>query len=293
MSDIILLTITGLGVASLYFLVASGLSLIYGLMSVLNFAHGAFLTVGGYATYLVIMNTETWNFNVSIATGVIAGALVGALTAFLVEMLFIRRLYGRHIDQVLITVGLGLAIGAAIAGYAGNDGLPIYVPEWMDEVFVIGEARIPKDRFLLIGVGILLFIGLQLLLQKTKLGLIIRAGVENRNMVQALGIDVRKVFTAVFAIGGAAAGIGGALYGIYVRSVSPGMGASMLLFAFIVVVIGGMGSFPGTAVAAILVGLVQQFVNFYFEGVGDLAIVLLLGGVLLFRPQGLLGKAVH
>lgn len=293
MSDIILLTATGLGVAGLYFLVASGLSLIYGLMSVLNFAHGAFMTVGAYAAYLVILYTETWNLNVSLAVGVLAGAVAGAAIAWLVEVLFIQRLYLRHIDQVLITVGLGLAIGAAIAGYAGSDGLPMYVPEWMDEVFVIADARIPKDRFLLIGAGLALFLFLQLLLQRTRLGLIIRAGVENRNMVQALGIDVKKVFTAVFAIGGAAAGIGGALYGTYVRSVSPSMGASLLLFAFIVVVIGGMGSFPGTAVASVVVGLVQQFVNFYFEGVGDLAIVLLLGGVLLFRPQGLLGKAVH
>jgi branched-chain amino acid transport system permease protein len=294
MSDIILLTATGLGLAGLYFLVASGLSLIYGLMGVLNFAHGAFLTVGGYAAYVVMQKLleSDWGINSALAVGLLASMVAGALIAWFTEAALIRRLYARHIDQVLVTVGLGLAIGAAIAGYAGQDARFLLTPPWMDNVLVIGDARIPYDRFVLIGVGLMLFILLQVIMQKTRLGLIIRAGVENRAMVSALGIDVRIAFTAVFVIGGAAAGLAGSLFGVYSRQVSPARGASVLIFAFIVVVIGGMGSLAGTAVASIVVGLIQQFTNYYATGIGDLAVVLLLALVLLTRPQGLLGKAV-
>ena len=293
MSDIMLLTITGLGLAGLYFLVASGLSLIYGLMGVLNFAHGAFLTIGAYAGWWVMERTLSSGENTSLIYGCIAATMAGAVFAFLTELLLIRRLYKRHIDQVLVTVGLGLAVGAAIAGYAGNDARFLMVPAWLNSGIEVNDTFIPYDRFLLMGVGLAVLIILQILLQKTRLGLIIRAGVENRSMVQALGIDVQRTFTAVFAIGGAAAGLAGALTAVYYRSVSPTIGAGLLLFAFIVVVIGGMGSVTGTALAAIVVGIIQQFSNFYATAIGDLAVIALLAIVLLTRPQGLLGKAVH
>lgn len=293
MSDVLLLTITGLGLAGLYFLVASGLSLIYGLMGVLNFAHGAFLTIGAYAGWYVMEKTVASGENTSLALGALAATLAGAAFAFLTELLLIRRLYRRHIDQVLVTVGLGLAVGAAIAGYAGNDARFLMVPAWLNNGFELSGTFIPYDRFLLMGTGVVVLIVLQLLLQRTRLGLIIRAGVENRSMVQALGIDVQRTFTTVFALGGAAAGLAGALTAVYYRSVSPSIGAGLLLFAFIVVVIGGMGSVTGTALAAVLVGILQQFANFYVTAIGDLAVVALLAIVLLTRPQGLLGKAVH
>jgi branched-chain amino acid transport system permease protein len=293
MSDIMLLTITGLGLAGLYFLVASGLSLIYGLMGVLNFAHGAFLTIGAYAGWWVMERTLSSGENTSLIYGCIAATVAGAVFALLTELLLIRRLYKRHIDQVLVTVGLGLAVGAAVAGYAGNDARFLMVPAWLNSGIEVNDTFIPYDRFLLMGVGLAVLIVLQLLLQKTRLGLIIRAGVENRSMVQALGIDVQRTFTAVFAIGGAAAGLAGALTAVYYRSVSPSIGASLLLFAFIVVVIGGMGSVTGTALSAVVVGIIQQFSNFYATAIGDLAVIALLAIVLLTRPQGLLGKAVH
>lgn len=293
MSDILLLTITGLGLAGLYFLVASGLSLIYGLMGVLNFAHGAFLTIGAYAGWYVMERTMSSGENTSLLLGALAAAVAGAAFAFLTELLLVRRLYQRHIDQVLVTVGLGLAVGAAVAGYAGNDARFLVVPMWLNNGFELSGTFIPYDRFLLMGSGLIVLIILQLLLQRTRLGLIIRAGVENRGMVQALGIDVQRTFAIVFTLGGAAAGLAGALTAVYYRSVSPTIGASLLLFAFIVVVIGGMGSVTGTALAAILVGILQQFSNFYATAIGDLAVVALLAIVLLTRPQGLLGKAVH
>jgi branched-chain amino acid transport system permease protein len=149
-------------------------------------------------------------------------------------------------------------------------------------------ARIPTDRFVLIAAALGVFGGLMAFLRYTRYGLIVRAGVENREMVSALGIDVRKAFTLVFAIGGGAAALAGALAGIYFSTVSPTTGSSLLIFAFIVVVIGGMGSVPGSALAAILVGLLQQFVNYYgTSGAGDVCVVALLALVLLWRPKGL------
>jgi len=289
-SSLILILITGVGLGALYFLVASGLSLIYGLMHVLNFAHGAFLTAGAYAAWVATQHLSGlggWAFPVAVLIGMLVGALIGAL----VEFFLLRPLYRRHIEQVLVTVGLGLMAVALFTGIWGPDPLPFPRPEWTTGTTNIGGAAIPNDRFLLIGAAGLLLIGLVLLLRYTRIGLIIRAGVENRTMVQALGIDVRRTFTLVFAIGGAAAALGGVLGSVYLGSVSPGQGTALLIYAFIVVVIGGFGSIGGTALAALVVGLVQQLANYYlYSGIGDVSVVLLLAAVLLVRPAGLTGK---
>jgi len=290
MSSLILILITGVGLGALYFLVASGLSLIYGLMHVLNFAHGAFLTAGAYAAWVAaaaLSGLGGWSFPAAVLIGMIVGALIGAA----VEFFLIRPLYRRHIEQVLVTVGLGLMGVALITGIWGADPQPFPRPLWTTETTTIGGAAIPNDRFLLIGAAAALLIGLLLLLKYTRLGLIIRAGVENRTMVQALGIDVRRTFTLVFAIGGAAAALGGVLGSVYSGSVSPGQGTALLIYAFIVVVIGGFGSIGGTALAALVVGLVQQLANYYlYSGIGDVSVVLLLAAVLLVRPAGLTGR---
>jgi branched-chain amino acid transport system permease protein len=289
MSTIILLTITGLGLGALYFLVASGLSLIYGLMGVLNFAHGSFLTLGAFAGWEFArrMGGDSWpTLFASLAVGAIVGAVVAAGT----ELLLIRRLYERHIEQVLVTVGLALASVALFDGIWGTD--PIYVtgPAWFSETTDVLGARVPNDRFVLIIAAVLVLIAIVAFLKFTRYGLIIRAGVENRSMVTALGIDVRKAFTVVFAIGGAAAGFGGVLASHYFGYVSPQLGGSLLIFAFIVTVIGGLGSLAGAAMASVIVAILQQFANFYLGGTGDLVVVLLLAAVLLIRPTGLLGS---
>ena len=217
--------------------------------------------------------------------------IVGALIGAAVEFFLIRPLYRRHIEQVLVTVGLGLMGVALITGIWGADPQPFPRPAWTTATTTIGGAAIPNDRFLLIGAAAVLLIGLLLLLKYTRLGLIIRAGVENRTMVQALGIDVRRTFTLVFALGGAAAALGGVLGSVYSGSVSPGQGTALLIYAFIVVVIGGFGSIGGTALAALVVGLVQQLANYYlYSGIGDVSVVLLLAVVLLVRPGGLTGR---
>ncbi len=292
MSTFILLTLTGLGLAGLYFLVASGLSLVFGLADVLNFAHGLFLSVGAYATWWAATNlpgagAEGFGFALAAAIGVAAGAVVAAI----VELVLIRPLYQRTIQQVLVTVGLSLAGVALLQAVWGADARPFPRPAWASQVTSIGGASVPNSSLLLlVGAGVVLA-ALLAFLRFTRIGLVIRAGVEDRGMVTALGIDVRKAFTLVFAIGGAAAALAGVLAGVQFGTVSPAQGTSLLIFGFIVVVIGGMGSVTGTAWAAAAVGLLQQFVNYYEPGLGDICVVALLALVLLVRPQGLAGVA--
>ncbi len=289
METFVLLTITGLGLAAMYFLIASGLSLIYGLMGVLNFAHGAFLTVGAFGTWSITehldwIGNETLRFVVAGIFGLVAGAVLAAL----VELVLIRPLYRRPIEQVLVTVGLALAVTALVQGIWGPEVQPFPSPQWMRETTTILGASIPNDRFVEIAAALIVLVGLQAFLRRSRYGLIIRAGVENRAMVTALGIDVRRAFTLVFTIGGVAAALAGVLSSVYFGGVEPHRGTSLLIFAFIVVVIGGLGSIEGSAYAAVVVGLTQQYANYYASsGLGDLAVVLLLAIVLLIRPGGL------
>ncbi len=290
MSTVILLVLTGLGLSGLYFLVASGLSLVFGLADVLNFAHGLFLSVGAYATWwaaghLAGAGPDGWGFVLAVATGVLAATVVAGL----VELVLIRPLYRRPIQQVMVTVGLSLAGVALLQAVWGADARPFPRPGWTQGVARVGGAAVPTSALLLLGAAVIVLGALLAWLRFTRIGLVIRAGVEDRAMVTALGIDVRRAFTVVFGVGGAVAGLAGILAGISFGSVSPGQGTSLLIFGFIVVVIGGMGSIPGTAVAAVAVGLVQQFVNYYEPEVGDLCVVALLAIVLLVRPRGLAG----
>ena len=293
MSTFVLLTITGLGLGAMYFLIASGLSLIYGLMGVLNFAHGAFLSVGAYAAWWLSDRLAGTIESVlpRFLLASLFGLIVGGVLAVLVELVLIRPLYLRHIEQVLVTVGLSLAIVALLQGIWGPTERIFDVPGWMYETTSVLGAEVPNDRFVEIGVAVAVLIGLLAFLRYTRYGLIIRAGVENRAMVTALGIDVRKAFTLVFALGGIAAALAGVLSGVYFGAIDPERGTSLLIFAFIVVVIGGLGSIAGSAVAAVIVGLTQQYANYYASsGVGDLAVIMLLALTLLVRPSGLAGK---
>jgi branched-chain amino acid transport system permease protein len=296
MSTWILLTITGLGLGAMYFLIASGLSLIYGLMGVLNFAHGAFITVGAYGSWyaqgkLTGIDSVPLRFLVAALVGLAVGGAIAVLT----ELVLIRPLYQRHIEQVLVTVGLGLALTALVAGIWTQTQQVYLTPNWLTETTGVFGASIPNDRFVEIGAALLVLVGLLAFFRFTRYGLIVRAGVENRAMVMALGIDVRKAFTLVFALGGLAAALAGILSGVYFGGIDPARGTHLLIYAFIVVVIGGLGSIVGSAAAAVIVGLTQQYANYYASsGVGDIAVILLLAAVLLVRPGGLSGAvAAH
>ncbi|MGW3954805.1 branched-chain amino acid ABC transporter permease [Streptomyces sp. NPDC004752] len=293
MDTVVLLTLTGLGLGALYFLVASGLSLIFGLMDVLNFAHGALLSIGAYATWWAASGNlpGAGSGGLGFVFAVVFGVVVGTLAAVLLELAVVRPLYARPREQVLATVGVSLAVPALLAGIWGTDALTFPGPKALKDTIGVLGAQIPANRFVLIAGAVLVWAGLKLFLDRTRHGLVVRAGVEDRAMVTALGIDVRKAFTLVFAIGGAAAALGGALGGLYFGSVDPRQGTSLLIFAFVVVVTGGMGSVTGAAVASVVIGLVQQFANYYTTaGLGDLAVVVLLAALLLVRPRGLTGR---
>ena len=289
MSTLVLTLIIGLGLGALYFLVASGLSLIYGLMHVLNFAHGAFLTLSAFVGWAVAqaIGVSSWG---GFLLSVLAGALVGAVFAALTELILIRPLYERYIEQVLVTVGLSFAAIALFEGIWGTDPVTVTGPAWLGQTTSVLGASIPNKYWVLIIAAGIVLAGLVLFLKKTRYGMIIRAGVENRAMVTALGIDVRRSFTLVFAIGGAAAGIGGVLAMHAMTYVSAHLGSTLLIFAFIVTVVGGLGSLTGAAAASVLVAVLQQVANTYLGGTGDFIVVILLAVVLLVRPAGLMGK---
>jgi branched-chain amino acid transport system permease protein len=287
-STFIAITISGLALGAVYFLIASGLSLIYGLMDVLNFAHGAFISVGGYVGWSV---ADHLSGPLGLAGAVLAGTAAGAAVAMATEVALIRLLYGRPLDQVLATVGLGLAIPALIQAIWGADTLTWVLPGWLAGTVDLFGARVPAVRVVLIVIALALLFGLRLLLTRSRAGLIVRAGVEDRDMVTALGIDVRRANAVVFTLGGAAAGLAGVLYGMYQGSVSPTDGTSLLIFAFVVVVLGGVGSVTGTALAAVAVGLVQQYADYASASLGDESVVILLAAALLARRRNLPGRA--
>lgn len=298
MSTFIAITISGLALGAVYYLVASGLSLIYGLMDVLNFAHGVFLTLGAYAGWAVAAHVSQRSGAMFLLTAITA-ALAGAAIAALTELLLIRPLYGNPVGQILVTIGLDLALVGLLLGGFGSDSRSIAVPAWLRAVTVIGPERIPNGDFVALGAGLAVLGALTWFLRGTRYGIIIRAGAENRDMVRALGIDVGRAFTVVFAVGGAAAGFAGLLNSVVFSSglIDPLQGDRLLIFAFIVVVVGGLGSINGAAIAAVVVGLVQSYVSFYVGSgsglaqLGNMSVVIVLAVVLLVRPRGLLGSA--
>ncbi len=291
MSTFVLLTLTGLALAAMYFLLAAGLSLIFGLMDVLNFAHGAFFTWGAYSAWWTIDQVSPAGTGSTPAffLAIVVATVVGAALATIVEVGLLRPLYARPIFQVLVTLGAGLTLSQLTSVIWRPDARVFAQPNWLSDTSTILGARVPNNRFLLIAAALLVLAGMLLFLKKTRYGLIVRAGAENREMVRALGIDVDRAFTLVFALGGALAGLGGAFGAAYFGSIDPSFGSVNLIFAFIVVVIGGLGSVTGSALAAVVIGLAQQFGNYYTSWAGDFVIVLLLAAVLLLRPGGLMG----
>lgn len=288
MSVFIVLAVSGLGLGALYFLIASGLSLIFGLEDVLNFAHGAFLSVGAYAAWWASQHLVSLGTPARFTLSVLFGLAVGAVVAGLVEVFLVRPLYGKVIQQILVTVGLALVITALIQGGWGTSSRQFAVPRAITGTTTLLGAHVSTAGLVAIAVAAAVLAGLLGFLRFTRYGMIIRAGVENRDMVSALGINVRRAFTLVFCIGGFAAALGGALTGVYYGSIDPSQGPSLLIFAFIVVIVGGLGSVTGSAVASVVVGLLQQFVNYFAApGIGDLTVMLLLAVVLLTGVEGL------
>lgn len=277
------LTLAGLSTGMMIFLIASGLSLIFGLMGVLNFAHGTLFMWGAYAGVWVY--ARTGSFALAMLAGMAAGAVVGGV----VEALTIRRVYGNHVAQMLITTGVMLVLTELVKAVWGPNILATPVPPALAGSWEIGGVVVVKYRVFTILVGLLVAAVVHLIITRTRLGMIVRAGVQNAEMVQALGINIRRVFSLVFVAGAALAALGGVMMGPALGSVNPGMGLDNQMLAFIVVVIGGMGSFLGSALGGLLVGLAGSYTAWFYPDASLAVNVLLMAVVLLLKPNGLFG----
>ncbi|KAA0012640.1 branched-chain amino acid ABC transporter permease [Billgrantia pellis] len=291
--------INGLQLGTMLFLMASGLTLIFGVMGLINLAHGSFYMVGAYATALV--SAATGSFLIGLAAGIAAAAAVGAL----VELIVIRRLYHRpHLDQVLATFALILIFSEGTRWLFGSSPLWLNAPAALSgSIALPGGSRYPIYRLVIIAVGIMVAVGMYWLISRTRLGMRIRAGESDREMIGALGVNIARLYTLVFAMGAALAGLAGAMVGA-LQSVQVGMGEPVLILAFVVIVIGGIGSIKGALYGAILVGVVDTlgrvFLPLFFRqfmtsseaaGVGSalaaMLIYILMALILAFKPKGL------
>jgi len=295
------LTVAGLAMGMLIFLVAAGLTLIFGLMDVLNFAHGALFSWGAYAgfTALVLLNrawawAETPSLAVTVALLALAAAVamaVGAALGVVVERVIVRPVYGQHLFQILITLGATIVLEELLRIVWGPNDQVMPVPLALQGSWEILDVIVLRFPVIAIGVGLLVYGAMQLLLARTRVGLIVRAGVENGEMVQVLGHDVLRYFTGVFAAGSALAALGGVMWGMFSQSVRPTMGAEQLIFAFIVVIIGGLGSVTGSLLGALVVGLSYNHVAFLLPKAAIGVNMALMVVILLIRPTGLFGGA--
>jgi branched-chain amino acid transport system permease protein len=305
--------VNGLVEASVLFLMASGLSLIFGLMDVVNFAHGAVFTWGGYV-FIWSFNRFTtgtvpvkdkdhflsWMYMglqplpatvLALVFGLLAGAALGAA----IEIIAIRRLYGRPVFQILLTLGLVLVMDETLRLIFGKEGNYNFT----GEQWPTGGFRPDRDILLnwksivIVSTGLLVFLGVYWLLNRTKVGLVIRGGVEDTKMVMSLGYNVKRYFFAVFVLGSMLAALGGVANSINASAGAETMGQAYLLTAFVVVVLGGLGSFTGAAVGSLMVGIITPYVSYHFPWMADSFVMILLVLVLLVRPQGLFGSKVH
>jgi branched-chain amino acid transport system permease protein len=268
-----------------YVLLAIGLSLIFGLMTVVNFAHGAFFMFGAYMG--LFMMGLTGNFWLSLVFVPVATGLLGLV----VERFTIRPLYGRDlIYPLLLTFGLSFVMIEGVRLIWGTGGTPFNTPSMLTGPVNLGFALFPKYRVFVIVVTALIVLGLWLFLEKTNLGLVIRAGTRDSIIVRVLGVDISRIWFIVFGIGTALAGIAG-LLAAPMRGVHPDMGIGMLIECFVVVVVGGMGSILGAVVAGLLIGEVVSMVSMFYPMMGEVAIFIFMAIVLLIRPSGLFGEA--
>lgn len=270
----------------LLFLVASGLTLIFGIMGVINLAHGSFYMIGAYMAFVLAPYFGDWYL-----TKLLVGVALAALFGFVLEWLFFSYLYQReHLQQVLMTYALILVFEELRSMAVGNDVHGVQAPAWLAGGFRLGELMsYPWYRVFASAACIVLAIGLYLVVNRTKLGMMIRAGASNRDMVRGLGIDIKMLYRIVFAGGVAMAALAG-MIAAPLSSVYPGMGSSVLIISFVIVVIGGIGSITGALVASLLVGFVDTFGKVFFAELSGIGVYLLMAIILVWRPEGLMKR---
>ncbi len=291
------LTVAGLAMGMMIFIMASGLTLVFGLMSVLNFGHGAFVSVGAFAATMVLIPMRGWlemdsllvNLGV-LALAITLAMLVTGLMGWAFERIIIKPVYGQHLKQILITMGGMIVAEQLIHVIWGAETIALPLPTALRGAIFLGDAAIEKYRLVAVVVGLVVFVGMFLTLNRTKIGLLIRAGVENGEMVEALGYRIRRLFVAVFAAGSALAGLGGVLWGLYKETLTAAMGGEIMVMIFIVIIIGGLGSVGGCFIGALLMALVANYAGFLAPKVALVSNIILMIAILLWRPAGLYSK---
>lgn len=287
------LTVAGLAMGMIIFIIASGLTLVFGLMDVLNFGHGVFIALGAFVatTVLGLMgdwtgSAELWRNLVAVFPAMLVAMAVAGALGLAFERFIVRPVYGQHLKQILITMG-GMIIGEELIKVIwGPAQLPLPLPEAMRGAYYLGDAAVEKYRLMAVVVGLAVFAALAWVLGRTKVGLLIRAGVQDREMVESLGYRIKRLFVGVFVVGSALAGLGGVMWGLYQQTVTPQMGAQVNVLIFIVIIIGGLGSTGGALIGALLVGLMANYTGFLLPKVALFSNIALMVAILLWRPQG-------
>ncbi len=287
------LTVAGLAMGLIVFIIASGLTLVFGLMDVLNFGHGVFIALGAFVatTVLAAMGSYVeaasfWMNLLALLPAMLAAMAVAGALGLVFERLIVQPVYGQHLKQILITMG-GMIIGEELIKVIwGPQQIALPLPVALRGAFVWGDAAVEKYRVFAVLVGLAVFAAMVWTLNRTKLGLLIRAGVQDREMVESLGYRIRRLFVGVFVAGSALAGLGGVMWGLYQQNVVPQMGAQVNVLIFIVIIIGGLGSTLGCFVGALLVGLMANYTGFLAPKVALFSNIALMVAILLWRPQG-------
>jgi len=285
--------LNGITLGALYFLVASGFTLIFGLMRNVNLAHGSLYLLGGYIGFEIAEWTGSWLFSFVVAF--VAVALVGIVLQYVV----FRRMEGQDLRQTLVTIGISIVLADLMLWIWGGDFYQILTPDWLygpvETFFVTGVHRTTQEpisltyplvRLVILVASVALGIGMWLVLTRTRIGMLIRAGVDDRDMLAATGVRIQLVFLGVFAFGAGLAGMAGVVGGTF-QSLAPGEDIRFLLASLVVVIVGGMGSIPGAALGALLIGLAEQFGSVYVPTYAVVFTFLIMVLVLAFRPQGL------
>ena len=283
MNAVLTQMLNGISFGALLFFLASGLTLIFGLMRIVNLAHGGFYLTGGYVGLTVV--TLTGNFWLAILAAAVAIAAMGAAT----ERLLLRRIRGQVMAEVLLTVGLATIIGDMCLAVWGGDPRSVPTPAYLSGSIQIGSFVYPRFRLFVTVLAVAVGAGLYYLSQHTRIGTIVRAGVDDRETVAALGIDINRVFTGVFILGALLAGAAGVIGGAFL-SLSPGADIDILLLSLVVVIIGGLGSLPGAALGSLVVGLVDVFGISQLPALASFILFAPMALVLIIRPSGLLGR---
>jgi len=278
---VVLQVLNGLSFGSLLFLLASGFTLVYGLMRIVNLAHGAIYLVGG--SVAVAAASVTDSFVVALLAGVLVAAFVGLIS----ERFLLRRLRGQELREVLLTIGIALLIGDVTLVVFGGHPRSLEPP--VPGSVALGSLSYPAYRLFIIGLALVIGLGLYLLQYRSRMGAIIRAGVDDREMAGAIGIDINRAFTALFVLGSALAGLAG-VTAAGLLTMRPGADTDILLFALVVVIVGGLGSVGGAAVGSILIGLIDAFSKVWAPELSIFAVFAPMAIVLVLRPSGLLGR---